>query len=189
MTRTDHPSGTDRLAEVARARGWAAGEVIVNVQGDEPLLAPANVDQVAALLHAHADADLATLGTPIASLQEFVDPNVVKIALGADGRALYFSRAPIPWPRDSAATGLASQTQFGSALRHLGLYAYRCAALLRIAALPPSPLECAERLEQLRALEHGMSVRVATAVEVPGPSVDTESDLEAAAAALRARGS
>jgi 3-deoxy-manno-octulosonate cytidylyltransferase (CMP-KDO synthetase) len=186
ITRADHASGTDRLAEVARVRGWAARDAIVNVQGDEPLLPPANVAQAAALLDAHPDADVATLGTPIASLREFLDPNIVKIALALDGRALYFSRAPIPWPRDSAPSGLASQTQFGAALRHLGLYAYRCAALLRMASLPPSPLETAEKLEQLRALENGMTVRVAVAAEVPGPGVDTEADLAAAEAAFRA---
>lgn len=187
MTRAEHPSGTDRLAEVARTRGWGPRDVVVNVQGDEPLLPPANVAQVAALLGAHAEADIATLGTPIVALHEFLDPNVVKIALAADGRALYFSRAPIPWPRDSAPAGLASQSQWGAALRHLGLYAYRCASLLRIAAMPPSPLETAEKLEQLRALENGMNVRVGLAVEVPGPGVDTEADLAAAEAAFRAR--
>lgn len=188
LTRADHPSGTDRLAEVARTRGWGPRDAIVNVQGDEPLLPPANVAQVARLLDEDASADLATLGTPIHGLHEFLDPNVVKIALATGGRALYFSRAPIPWPRDGAPAGLGSQTQWGTALRHLGLYAYRCAALLRMASLPPSPLESAEKLEQLRALENGMNVRVAIAVEVPGPGVDTEADLAAAEAAFRARG-
>ncbi len=186
MTGATHPSGTDRLAEVARTRGWAPADVVVNVQGDEPLLPSANVAQVAALLADDATADLATLATPIASLHEFLDPNVVKVVADARGRALYFSRAPSPWLRDAAPSGLASQTRFDGALRHVGIYAYRSAALLRMAALPPSPLEQAERLEQLRALENGMVVRVAVAVEVPGPGVDTEADLAAAEAALAA---
>lgn len=180
MTSAEHPSGTDRLAEVARARGWHAGDVVVNVQGDEPLLPSANVAQVAALLAGDAGADLATLATPIAALHEFLDPNVVKVVADGRGRALYFSRAPIPWVRDAAPAGVASQSSYAGALRHLGIYAYRCAALLRMAALPPSPLEQAERLEQLRALENGMNIRVAVAVEVPGPGVDTEADLAAA---------
>jgi 3-deoxy-manno-octulosonate cytidylyltransferase (CMP-KDO synthetase) len=188
MTEPAHPSGTDRLAEVARSRGWGAGDVIVNVQGDEPLLPSANVAQVARLLAADPDADLATLATPIVSLHEFLDPNVVKVVADARGRALYFSRAPVPWRRDSAAAGLASQSSHAGALRHLGLYAYRCAALLTMAQLPPSPLEQAERLEQLRALENGMNIRLAIAVEVPGPGVDTEADLAAAEAAFAALG-
>jgi 3-deoxy-manno-octulosonate cytidylyltransferase (CMP-KDO synthetase) len=186
LTDPSHPSGTDRLAEVARVRGWAADDVIVNVQGDEPLLPPANVAQVARLLVEDPGAALSTLATPIGSLHEFLDPNVVKVVADARGRALYFSRAPIPWQRDAAPAGLRSQSSYAGALRHVGLYAYRCAALLRMASLPPSPLEQAERLEQLRALENGMNIRVAVAVEVPGPGVDTEADLAAAEAALSA---
>jgi 3-deoxy-manno-octulosonate cytidylyltransferase (CMP-KDO synthetase) len=186
ITDPAHPSGTDRLAEVARARGWAADDVIVNVQGDEPLLPSANVAQVARLLVEDPGAALSTLATPIASLHEFLDPNVVKVVVDARGRALYFSRAPIPWQRDAAPAGLRSQSSYAGALRHVGLYAYRCAALLRMASLPPSPLEQAERLEQLRALENGMNIRVAVAVEVPGPGVDTEADLVAAEAAMAA---
>jgi 3-deoxy-manno-octulosonate cytidylyltransferase (CMP-KDO synthetase) len=191
MTDPAHPSGTDRLAEVARVRRWAPGDVVVNVQGDEPLLPPANVAQAARLLDAHPEADLATLATPIRSLHEFLDPNVVKVVTDLRGRALYFSRAPVPWQRDAAREGLASQSSHEGALRHLGLYAYRCAALLRMASLPPSPLELAERLEQLRALENGMTIALGVAAVVPGPGVDTEADLaaaEAAFAALRDRG-
>lgn len=184
MTSAAHPSGTDRLAEVAQARGWAERDVIVNVQGDEPLLPARNVAQVAALLAADPGAELATLATPIRSLEEFLDPNVVKVVASAAGRALYFSRAPIPWHRDAAPGGLATQREYAGAQRHLGLYAYRCAALRRLAALPPSPLEQAERLEQLRALENGMNIALARAVQVPGPGVDTEADLAAAEAAF-----
>ncbi|MCZ8131370.1 MAG: 3-deoxy-manno-octulosonate cytidylyltransferase [Steroidobacteraceae bacterium] len=186
LTDPGHPSGTDRLAEVARTRGWPAHEIVVNVQGDEPLLPPANVAQVAQLLDGAPDCAIATLATPVRTLHEFLDPNAVKVALGGNGRALYFSRAPIPWARDGAPAGLASQTAYAHALRHLGLYAYRCGSLLRLAALPPSPLEDTEKLEQLRALESGMRIAVAVAVAVPGPGVDTEADLAAADALLRA---
>ena len=177
LTDPAHPSGTDRLAEVARVRGWADDEIVVNVQGDEPLLPPANVAQVAVLLAASPDCAIATLATPVRSLHEFLDPNAVKVAMGSDGRALYFSRAPIPWARDGAPAGLASQSAYAHALRHLGLYAYRCGSLARLAAWPASPLEELEKLEQLRALERGLGIRVAVAVAVPGPGVDTEADL------------
>jgi 3-deoxy-manno-octulosonate cytidylyltransferase (CMP-KDO synthetase) len=189
MTDPGHPSGTDRLAEVAHVRGWETDDVVVNVQGDEPLLPSANVAQVAALLAGDAGADLATLATPIRTLHEFLDPNVVKAVVDGRGRALYFSRAPIPWVRDAAPAGLASQSSHDGALRHLGIYAYRVGALLRMAALPPSPLEQSERLEQLRALENGMRILLAVAVEVPGPGVDTEADLAAAERAFAAASS
>jgi 3-deoxy-manno-octulosonate cytidylyltransferase (CMP-KDO synthetase) len=177
-----------QVAMTDAARGWAADDVIVNVQGDEPLLPSANVAQVARLLVEDPGAAVGTLATPVRSLHEFLDPNVVKVVADARGRALYFSRAPIPWHRDAAPAGLASQSNWDGALRHVGLYAYRCAALLRLASLPPSPLEQAERLEQLRALENGMNIRVAVAVEAPGPGVDTEADLVAAEAAMAAGG-
>lgn len=177
MTSPEHPSGTDRLAEVALQRGWRDADVVVNVQGDEPLLPPALVRQCAALLAADAGADLATLATPVLSLEEFLDPAAVKVVRRADGRALYFSRAPIPWHRDAAPAGLASQREHAGALRHLGLYAYRVGALRRLAAAPPSPLEQAEKLEQLRALELGMGIVVGIALERPGPGVDTPADL------------
>jgi len=174
LTSAAHPSGTDRLAEVARRRGWAAGDVVVNVQGDEPLVPPGNIGQVARLLDADPGADLATLATPLKALAELDDPNVVKVVTARGGRALYFSRAPIPCRRDAAA---GSGARLDGALRHLGLYAYRVQALLRLAALPPSPLESAERLEQLRALENGLAIAVGIAAAVPGPGVDTEADL------------
>ena len=176
MTDPNHPSGTDRLAEVAALCGWPDDQIVVNVQGDEPLLPSANVAQAAQLLMADPGAAIATLATPIRSLHEFMDPNAVKVVAAANGRALYFSRAPIPWPRDTASDGFGSQTGFGEALRHVGLYAYRVGALRQLAAWPPSPLETAERLEQLRAMENGLAIAVAVAVEAPGPGVDTEAD-------------
>lgn len=186
MTSAAHASGTDRLAEVALRRGWKEQDVVVNVQGDEPLLPPALVRQCAALLVADAGADIATLATPIESLEEFLDPAVVKLVRRADGRALYFSRAPIPWHRDGAVGGLATQGEFRGALRHLGLYAYRVGALQRLAVTAPSSLEQAEKLEQLRALQLGMGIIVGEALERPGPGVDTEHDLARVRALLAA---
>jgi 3-deoxy-manno-octulosonate cytidylyltransferase (CMP-KDO synthetase) len=181
MTQATHASGTDRIAEVAAREGWDESEIVVNVQGDEPLLPPVLVRQVAELLGERATAGVATLATPIESLAEFLDPNVVKVTVARTGLALYFSRAPIPWPRDGAVRGLASQTQFGGALRHLGLYAYRVGALKRLTAMPPSALEEGEKLEQLRALDNGIAIAVGLARERPGPGVDTEEDLAAVA--------
>ncbi len=178
MTLASHLSGTDRLAEVATRRGWSDADVVVNVQGDEPLLPAALVGQAASLLGADPGADIATLGVPIESLQEFLDPSVVKVVCRADGRALYFSRAPIPWHRDGATGAVATQTDFSGAWRHLGIYAYRVGALKRLAAAPPAPLELAEKLEQLRALQLGMAIVVGEAVERPGPGIDTPEDLE-----------
>jgi 3-deoxy-manno-octulosonate cytidylyltransferase (CMP-KDO synthetase) len=178
MTAASHASGTDRIAEVARARGWPPGSIVVNVQGDEPLIPSALIRQVAALLSAHADADIATLASPITVVSEFLDPNTVKVVTDGAGRALYFSRAPIPWNREGAPAGLASQRDLRGARRHIGIYACRVAALLRLAALPVSALEHSEKLEQLRALEGGLEIRVADAVERPGPDVNTLADLE-----------
>lgn len=177
MTATDHLSGTDRIAEVAARRGWSDDSIVVNLQGDEPLMPPALIGQAAALLAGNAAAAIATLAAPIESLADYLDPDVVKVAARPDGLALYFSRAPIPWDRDGAANGLASQTRHRGARRHLGIYAYRVSALRRLAALPASPLEECERLEQLRALQAGMVIVVADASEPPGPGVDTAQDL------------
>jgi 3-deoxy-manno-octulosonate cytidylyltransferase (CMP-KDO synthetase) len=182
VTSRDHPSGTDRIAEVARVQEWAPTDIVVNVQGDEPLLPPALICQVAGLLEASTEAGMATLATPIRSRQELLDPNVVKVAVGARGLALYFSRAPIPWHRDGADER--GPTQFEGALRHLGLYAYRVDALEKLARLKPSALERTEKLEQLRALENGIGIAVAMASELPGPGVDTEEDLRAVEAIL-----
>lgn len=176
MTRGDHASGTDRIAEVAHRRGWAGDVRVVNVQGDEPHLPPALIDQVAALLDGDERAAMATLATPVLGAEEFADPNVVKVVMAGDGSALYFSRAPIPHRRGDAGTTAA----WSSARRHLGIYAYRVEALLRLTSLPVSPLEDCEKLEQLRALEAGLRIVVAEACEVPGPGVDTPADIERA---------
>jgi 3-deoxy-manno-octulosonate cytidylyltransferase (CMP-KDO synthetase) len=180
MTDPDLPSGTDRVAAVAAARGWADDIVVVNVQGDEPFLPGVLVDQAAGLLAGDPSAGIATLAAPIGSLEEFLDPNVVKVVAGQDGAALYFSRAPIPWSRDGAPAGLASQREFAGALRHVGLYAYRVGTLRRITQLGPSLLEQRERLEQLRALENGVRILVGLCLEDPAPGVDTAADLERA---------
>jgi 3-deoxy-manno-octulosonate cytidylyltransferase (CMP-KDO synthetase) len=184
LTAAAHASGTDRIAEVARERAWAGADIVVNLQGDEPLMPRGLIQQVAALLGAHPQADIGTLATPIDSLAELMDPNAVKVVSDAQGRALYFSRAPIPWNRDGAPSGLASQRDVSGARRHIGLYAYRVGALLRLAQLPPGQLEAREKLEQLRALEHGFNIQVAEAGERPGPDVNTLADLERVAALL-----
>lgn len=173
MTAASHASGTDRIAEVARLRGFAGDDIIVNLQGDEPRMPAAIVDQVAAALAEHAGADIATAAYPVQGRADYLDPNVVKVVTDGAGRALYFSRAPIPWNRDAAGAADAHR----GARRHIGLYAYRTAALLRLAALPPTPLERLEQLEQLRALEHGMEIRVVDAAEPPGADVNTPEDL------------
>jgi 3-deoxy-manno-octulosonate cytidylyltransferase (CMP-KDO synthetase) len=184
MTDRGHASGTDRIAEVARARGWADTQIIVNVQGDEPLIPAGLISQVARELAHTADAEIATLACPLDSLAELMEPSVVKVVTDAAGRALYFSRAPSPWNRDSAADGLASQQDFGGARRHIGIYAYRVGALLKLAALPQGVLEGREKLEQLRALEHGMGIQVGEAAERPGPDVNTLADLERVSALM-----
>ena len=178
MTAHTHESGTDRIAEVARIRGWAESDIVVNVQGDEPVIPPALIDQVASLLESHPSAQMATLATPITSLEEFMDPNAVKVVTDIAGRALYFSRAPIPWARDGAPAGLGSQTSHAGARRHVGIYGYRVSGLLRMASLKRTALEQHEKLEQLRALENGLEIRVADSVEQPGPDVNTAADLE-----------
>jgi 3-deoxy-manno-octulosonate cytidylyltransferase (CMP-KDO synthetase) len=180
MTDARLPSGTDRVAAVALQRGWDDATVVVNVQGDEPFVPPQLIDQVAALLDRDATAAIATLATPVETLQEFLDPNVVKVVVAADGAALYFSRAPVPWSRDGAAAGLTSQRHFVGALRHVGLYAYRVGALRRMTAMPPSALEQREKLEQLRVLEAGLRIVVGVCAVTPGPGVDTEHDLQRA---------
>jgi len=180
LTRADHPSGTDRLAEVARALDAA---IVVNVQGDLPLLDPAMVEGLVARMTAEPTLPMATLVVALRDQAEWRSPHVVKAVVGADGRALYFSRSPIPFDRDGRR---APGEPFG--WRHVGMYAYRRDVLLRLAALPPSPLERREQLEQLRALENGIAIGVVewTAAE-PLIEVDTEADLERARAALDGR--
>lgn len=174
MTAMTHQSGTDRIAEVVRARAFASDDIVVNLQGDEPRMPAAIVRQVATALAAQRSAAIATAASPLRSQAEYLDPNVVKVVTDPAGRALYFSRAPIPWDRDGAGTDRA----FAGARRHIGLYAYRAAALLRFAALAPTPLELLEKLEQLRALEHGMEIHVVEAAGIPGPDVNTPEDLQ-----------
>jgi 3-deoxy-manno-octulosonate cytidylyltransferase (CMP-KDO synthetase) len=178
MTRSDHPSGTDRLAEVVAGLD---ADVVVNVQGDLPLLDPRMVERLAARMVGEPGLEMATLASPIADEAEWRSPHVVKVVAGVDGRALYFSRAPIPWDRDG-------DRPAGAPLgwRHIGMYAYRRDVLLRLAGLAPTPLERRERLEQLRALEHGIGIAVVEWVE-PEPviEVDTPEDLARAEQAMR----
>jgi 3-deoxy-manno-octulosonate cytidylyltransferase (CMP-KDO synthetase) len=187
MSEAGHQSGTDRVAEIAARLGWGDGAIVVNAQADEPLLPPQLLQQVAAVLALHPQADIATLATPIDNLAEFLDPNVVKLVTDERQRALYFSRAPIPWARDAAPAGLRSQTQWQGARRHRGLYAYRVAALRRMASLPPSALETTEKLEQLRALEAGFDIRVSDCSVPPGPDVNTSEDYARVSALFAAR--
>jgi len=187
MSEAGHQSGTDRVAESPARLGWGDGAIVVNAQADEPLLPPQLLQQVAAVLALHPQADIATLATPIDNLAEFLDPNVVKLVTDERQRALYFSRAPIPWARDAAPAGLRSQTQWQGARRHRGLYAYRVAALRRMASLPPSALETTEKLEQLRALEAGFDIRVSDCSVPPGPDVNTSEDYARVSALFAAR--
>jgi 3-deoxy-manno-octulosonate cytidylyltransferase (CMP-KDO synthetase) len=172
MTRGDHASGTDRVAEVARRCDWPADSVVVNVQGDAPLVPPASIAQVAALLAAHPAAAIATLCTPITAPADYANPNVVKVVVDRSGRALYFSRASIP----AAAHGTTGSPE---AWRHIGLYAYRVRSLQLLSATAPCRLEQCEHLEQLRALWLGLEIRVAQAAAAHGPDVDIPEDLAA----------
>jgi 3-deoxy-manno-octulosonate cytidylyltransferase (CMP-KDO synthetase) len=183
LTAREHASGTDRIAEVVRARGFAADELVVNLQGDEPLTPPTVLAGVAAALRERPQVDIATVIAPIQSLEEFLDPSCVKALRARDGDALYFSRAPVPWPRDSVAAG--RPEVFTNAWRHLGIYAYRVKSLLQFAGWPPTPLETVEKLEQLRALEHGMRIHLMELTEAPAAGVDTPEDLERVRASLR----
>jgi 3-deoxy-manno-octulosonate cytidylyltransferase (CMP-KDO synthetase) len=176
MTRADHASGSDRLAECAQIFGWPDDMIVVNLQGDEPLAPASGIRAVAAAL-AGDDAPMATLATPIRTVDELFDPNCVKVVCSASGRALYFSRAPLPWPRDAFADGRDALPNDVPFLRHIGIYAYRAGFLRRFAALARSPLERIESLEQLRALEHGFAIAVREAPEPFPPGVDTAEDL------------
>jgi 3-deoxy-manno-octulosonate cytidylyltransferase (CMP-KDO synthetase) len=184
MTSPQHASGTDRIAEVVRVKGFGADEIVVNLQGDEPLMPPAAVNEVAEALIARPGIDIATAVAPIQSLAEFLDPSCVKALRDGEGHALYFSRAPVPWPRDSISAG--QPTRYAGAWRHIGIYAYRVQSLLQFAAWAPTPLEETEKLEQLRALEHGMRIHLAVLSEAPPAGVDTPEDLERTRALLAA---
>jgi 3-deoxy-manno-octulosonate cytidylyltransferase (CMP-KDO synthetase) len=179
MTRADHASGTDRIAEAAAQLGLADDAIVVNVQGDEPLIAPALIAQVAETLARHPRAAVSTACHPFHDAAAAFNPNVVKVVLDAHGEALYFSRAPIPWARDAYADGGRTPPAGLPLYRPAGIYGYRVAFLRRYAALVPSPLEAFEALEQLRVLWHGERIAVAiSAAEIP-PGVDTPADLEA----------
>lgn len=177
LTREDHPSGTDRIAEVAERMGWGEGEIVVNVQGDEPLIDPGLVTAVAAALAGDREAAIATAAHPIENADDFFNPNVVKVAVTANQRALYFSRAPIPWHRDGFAVQRTAIPDGFAPLRHIGVYAYRVDFLRRYGTLTPAPMEQWEALEQLRALWHGFPVRVIECPHAPAPGVDTAEDL------------
>ena len=183
MTSPNHVSGTDRIAETVRAKGFAAEDIVVNLQGDEPMMPADLVMEVAQSLRAVSGSDISTAVAPVQSLREFLDPNCVKALRALDGRALYFSRAPVPWPRDSIAAE--RPVSFHGAWRHIGIYAYRVRSLLQLAAWPPTPLEMTEKLEQLRALEHGMHIHTVALAQSPPPGVDTPEDLERVRALLQ----
>ncbi|TEW52312.1 3-deoxy-manno-octulosonate cytidylyltransferase [Psychromonas algicola] len=176
MTSVNHSSGTERLAEVAEKSGWADDDIVVNLQGDEPLIDSQLISDVADLLKNSSGAGLATLVTPIKTFADFTNPNVVKAVLSHSNEALYFSRAPIPWPRDEFAAGseILPETDV---YRHIGMYAYRVDTLKRIPTLSASPLEQLESLEQLRPLQHGITIQCGIIASAPAHGVDTEEDL------------
>jgi len=182
MTSKAHTSGTERLGEVVKRMGWVDDEIIVNVQGDEPLLPEVLISQVARDLAGHPDAVMATLAHALSGATEADDPNIVKVVRDRNGYALYFSRAAIPFRRDSDAFDASGL------LKHIGLYAYRAGFLRDYVMLDPAPIEQAEKLEQLRVLWHGMKIHVDLAMQLPGPGVDTEADLRSVEALLRTAG-
>ena len=177
LTKIDHPSGSDRLAQASMLLGLDPQDVVVNVQGDEPLINPELINEVADLLVQRPIASMSTAAHEILDLAEFTNPNVVKVVLDQAQLALYFSRAPIPWWRDGFAKGIQSLPQ-PAPLRHIGIYAYRVGFLQSFPSLPPAPIETGEALEQLRALWHGHKIAVHVTSEAPGPGVDTPEDLE-----------
>ncbi|MBU1215275.1 MAG: 3-deoxy-manno-octulosonate cytidylyltransferase [Gammaproteobacteria bacterium] len=176
MTRADHASGTDRIAEVSLQQGWSDETIVVNVQGDEPLIPPQLISAVAQHLHDHSDCAIATACHPIHDEEAMRNPNIVKAVLNKHGNALYFSRAPIPWPRDAYALNRPLPNEVG-VLRHIGIYAYRAGFLKAYGQLAPAPIEQAESLEQLRALYHGYQIGVTVTPDAPPSGVDTEQDL------------
>ncbi len=187
MTRDDHASGTDRIAEVASSRHWADDSIIVNLQGDEPLIPPELIHDVAAALESHEQASVATLATPIHEQQDIFDPHVVKVVMDQSGYALYFSRAPIPWDRGCFSAEGCKEPPANEYYRHLGMYAYRGAMLQEFTRQEPCVLERAEQLEQLRVLWHGHAIHVSVIDQPPGHGIDTPGDLERVRAMLGAR--
>ncbi|WP_028455932.1 3-deoxy-manno-octulosonate cytidylyltransferase [Chitinilyticum litopenaei] len=187
LTRSDHASGTDRLAEAVDRLALPDATIVVNVQGDEPLIDPQLINAVAAALAANPAWDMATASHAIADCADFFNPNCVKVVSAADGRALYFSRAPIPWPRDQFAADRERLPAGLNAQRHIGIYAYRAGFLRTYGQLAASPLEGFEALEQLRVLWHGHAIGVVQTAQAPAPGVDTPEDLEKARAAFALR--
>lgn len=177
MTSADHPSGTDRLEQVAGLLGFSDEQIVVNVQGDEPLLPPSLINQVAKNLAARPSAGIATLCEPITELEEVNNPNAVKVVFDRSGKALYFSRAPMPWAREAFSATAPTLPEAAQWFRHIGIYAYRCAFLRSYVNWPCAPLEQIEQLEQLRALYNGVDIHVDQACEPVPAGVDTEEDL------------
>lgn len=184
LTAAEHRSGTDRLAELAAAMAWPDDAIVVNLQGDEPLLPPELLALAARTLATQPAAGIATLAAPLEQVEELFDPNVVKLVHDGAGLALYFSRAPIPWHRDAFTDGPPTALPDGRWWRHIGVYAYRARVLRAYPDLPPGPLENVESLEQLRALHNGIRIQVATVAEAPPGGVDTEADLARVSALL-----
>ncbi|MFK7991721.1 MAG: 3-deoxy-manno-octulosonate cytidylyltransferase [Sandaracinaceae bacterium] len=180
LTSSSHESGTDRIAEVAEKRGWSPDTIVVNMQGDEPLLPASLLSRLADAAHRHAEAGIATMAVPIGDREEFFRESAVKAVLDDTGMALYFSRAPVPWTRGSMTETTGPVPAGAPVLRHLGLYAYRVSTLRRLAAAPRSALEVGESLEQLRAMSLGVRIHVTVVDEAPPPGVDTPEDLERA---------
>lgn len=187
MTRSDHASGSDRLAECAEQLGWSDDVIVVNLQGDEPQAPASGIRAVAEAL-AQSDAPMATLATALSGVAQLLNPHCVKVVIGNNGNALYFSRAPVPWPRDAFAQSREALPDGVPFLRHIGIYAYRAGFLRRFAQLPPTPLERAESLEQLRALEHGYAIAVRQAPEPFPAGIDTVEDLQRVALQLLGQG-
>jgi 3-deoxy-manno-octulosonate cytidylyltransferase (CMP-KDO synthetase) len=187
MTRSDHATGTDRLAEVVTRRRLGARTIVVNVQGDEPLIEPALIKRVAENLSTHPEAQIATACRPLGDAADLINPNIVKVALDLRGYALYFSRAPIPYARDAFAGGIRSIPSGLPAYRHLGIYAYRVSFLQEFKRLKPAAIEKFEALEQLRALAHGFRISVAITRIAPHAGIDTPADLARVRRALKRR--
>lgn len=178
LTRQDHLSGSDRLAEACQMLGLDTNALVVNVQGDEPMIRPSLIDDVAFLLAQRPEASMSTAAHAVGTLEEFMNPNVVKLVMDARQLALFFSRAPIPWWRDGQSNGSLKTLPHPAPLRHIGIYGYRAGFLSLFPTLTPSPLETMESLEQLRTLWHGFHIAVHVTDQAPGPGVDTPEDLE-----------